>query len=175
MIQKTKSNPTARGQQTLQPLFVAELQYRGQEAITSAEGKVGDYVGSGDGTVTGQITGVIRWDLYEAIDEGVCLSNFAGNIKTEDGATIHFDARGHGKVPDPQKPDDWVMVYGVKFSTEDARYGWLNATLGVWEGEFSMATYQHHYRVYAHVQSGMEFSASTGHDGNATFLLNSKT
>lgn len=126
------------------------MQYQGQDAITSSQGKVGQYIGSGDGTVDGEITGTIRWDLYEAIDDGVCLTNFAGLLQTEDGATIRFDARGHGKVPDPQKPKEWVMVYGVKFDTEDERYNWLNATLGVWEGEFSMETYQHHYRVYAH-------------------------
>ena len=136
---------------TLQPLFNAEMHYRGQEAISSPKGKVGSYVGSGDGTVKGRIQGVIHWDLYEAIDEGVCLTNLAGSIHTDDGATIGFDARGHGKVPDPQKSKEWVMVYGVKFDTTDERYAWLNATLGVWEGEFSMETYQHHYRIYAHV------------------------
>jgi len=136
---------------TLQPLFGAEMQYRGQQAITSPQGKVGQYVGSGDGTVEGRVKGVIQWDLYEDINEGVCLTNFAGLIQTEDGAIIHFDARGHGKVIDPQKPKEWVMVYGVKFDTEDERYAWLNATLGVWEGEFSMETYQHHYRVYTHI------------------------
>ncbi len=135
---------------TLSHLFDAEMTYRGQDAITSQKGKVGSYIGTGDGTVSGRVNGTIHWDLYEDIDEGVCLTNFAGNIKTVEGAIIHFDARGHGKVPDPEKPNDWVMVYGVKFDTDDKDYAWLNATLGVWEGEFSMETYQHHYRIYTH-------------------------
>lgn len=140
---------------TLKHLFDADMMVRGQgaiqDAITSPEGKVGVYMGSGDGIVAGQVNGAIKWDLYEAMDDGVCLTNFAGEIETDDGATIRFDARGHGKVPDPEKPNDWVMVYGVKFDTDDERYSWLNATLGVWEGEFSMETYRHHYRIYAHV------------------------
>src|SRR5712691_6198236 len=96
---------------TLHHLFDAEMQYRGQDAITLPAGKVGSYVGSGDGSIEGQVQGIIRWDLYEDIDDGVCLTNLAGMIETEDGATIGFDARGHGKVPDPHKPNDWVMVY----------------------------------------------------------------
>ena len=135
---------------TLNHLFDVDMMYREQQdAITSSEGKTGGYIGSGDGKVSGQINGIIYWDLYEDIDGGVCLTNFAGRIETEDGATIRFDARGHGKVPNPEKPKDWVMVYGVKFDAEDERYDWLNKTLGVWEGEFSMATYRHQYRIYA--------------------------
>lgn len=136
---------------TLQLLFNAEMVYRGGEAITSPEGKVGDYIGSGDGIVNGRVQGKIRWNLYEDIDESVCLTNFAGEIETDNGAVIRYDARGHGKVPDPEKPNDWVMVYGVKFDTDSEDYTWLNSTLGVWEGEFNMETYQHHYRVYAHI------------------------
>ncbi|MCI0710771.1 MAG: DUF3237 domain-containing protein [Chloroflexi bacterium] len=138
---------------TLEHLFDAAMMYRGKAAITSPEGKVGEYIGSGDGKVSGRINGIIHWDLYEAMDDGVCLTNFAGRIQTEDGAIIHFDARGHGKVVNPQKPNDWVMVYGVKFNTEDERYDWLNAMLGVWEGEFSMEDYKHNYRIYAHVNT----------------------
>ena len=136
---------------TLKHLFEARLDYRGQDAVTSPEGKVGEFIANGDGTVAGQINGTIKWDLYEDMDGGVCLTNFAGTIETEDGATIRFDARGHGKVPDPEKPNDWVMVYGVKFNTEDDQYDWLNASLGVWEGEASQETGKHRYQVYAHV------------------------
>lgn len=137
---------------TLNHLFNADMNVRSQDfkdSVTSPEGKVGKYMGGGDGAVTGQINGKMYWDLYEDMDGDVCLTNFAGRIETEDEAIIHFDARGHGKVVNPEKPDDWVMVYGVKFNTEDERYDWLNATLGVWEGEFSMETYKHNYRIYA--------------------------
>ncbi len=136
---------------TLEHLFDAEMVYRGQKAMTSSVGKVGQYVGSGDGSIAGKINGKISWDLYEDIDNGACLTNFAGIIETVEGDLIRYDARGHGKVPDPKKPHEWVMVYGVKFDTDSETYSWLNATLGVWEGEFNMDTYRHTYRIYAHI------------------------
>jgi len=136
---------------TLEHLFDAEMVYRGQEALTSPKGKVGQYIGSGDGSITGKLNGTIRWDLYEAIDHETCLTNFAGIIETLEGDIIRYDARGHGKVPDPTRPHEWVMVYGVKFETDSEAYRWLNATLGVWEGEFNMETYRHTYHIYGHI------------------------
>ncbi|MCI0711818.1 MAG: hypothetical protein L0154_16805 [Chloroflexi bacterium] len=134
----------------LRILFELEMQYRvDQPAITSPEGKVGEYIGSGDGTVTGKIDGLLRWDLYEAIDDDVCLTNLAGEIEVADGSIIRFDARGHGKVTRANQPHLWTMVYGVKFSTDSQIHDWLNTTLGVWVGQFDMQTYKHKYRVYA--------------------------
>jgi hypothetical protein len=96
---------------TLEHLFDAEMMYRGQEAITSSEGKVGQYVGSGDGSIAGKINGKIRWDLYEDIDNGACLTNFAGIIETHEGDLIWYDARGHGKIPDPKKPHELDFIH----------------------------------------------------------------
>ena len=64
----------------LEQLFEVELQYReGMEAITSPEGKIGEYLGSGDGRLTGLgIQGTVRWDLYEVVGETRCQTNFAG-------------------------------------------------------------------------------------------------
>ncbi|KAA3644013.1 MAG: hypothetical protein DWQ07_18025 [Chloroflexi bacterium] len=141
--------------QTLRHLIDLEMEYRGKDPFTSPEGKVGNYIGSGDGKVTGEFNGDIFWDLYEEIDGGVCLTNFAGRIEAANGETIHFDARGHGLVPDPDKPSEWIMTYGVKFVTTADPYIWLNKTLGVWEGEFNMETYKHNYRIYTY-QKGLE-------------------
>jgi hypothetical protein len=137
--------------QGLEPLFEIELQYReGLEAITSPEGKLGEYLGSGDGTVRGaKLQGMIRWDLYEKLSETRCQTNFAGVIETNDGAQIQYDAKGFGMVTDKSKPNEWHMTYAVQFDTKDERYEWLNTTLGLWDGEFDMATYRHHYQVYA--------------------------
>lgn len=137
----------------LQQIFELNMMYRGQEAITSPEGKVGDYIGGGDGTVSGKIKGTVKWDLYEEFTDNGCLTNFVGFIETEDGARIAFDARGHGKVTHPDEPNLWVMVYGVKFETDSEEYAWLNATLAVWEGTFDMESYQHNYRAYAQLAS----------------------
>lgn len=127
------------------------MQYQqGLSAITSAEGRIGPYLGSGDGAVEGQkIKGTVHWDLYEAVGETRCEINFAGIIKTSDGVQIQFEAKGFGMVGDPDKPHKWRMVAALQFDTADTTYDWLNRTTAVWNGEFDMKTYHHHYQVYA--------------------------
>ena len=141
----------ANQEKGIELLFEIALQYRkGMDAVTSPEGKIGQYLGSGDGTVTGRtLQGLVRWDLYEVVGEARCQTNFAGVIETDDGGQIHFDAKGFGMVPDPSKPNEWHMASAVQFDTEDNRYERLNAVLGLWDGTFDMETYRHHYRVYA--------------------------
>ena len=83
---------SSRTQEQLKPLFEVITQYQeGLVAITSAEGKVGGYLGSGKGKVYGQqMQGEMRWDLYEDIADDVCQTNFVGEIYTVDGATIAY-------------------------------------------------------------------------------------
>lgn len=141
---------TTSQKQDLELLFEIELQYReGMSAVTSPEGKIGQYLGSGDGTINGQpLQGTVRWDLYEVVGETRCQTNFAGIIETDGGGQIHFGAKGFGMVPDPSKPNEWRMVSAVQFDTKDNRYEWLNTVLGLWDGKFDMETYHHHYQVY---------------------------
>jgi hypothetical protein len=56
---------------------------------------------------------------------------------------------GFFRRPFKDKPHLWVTSAAVSFETADARYTWLNPVLGVWEGTFDMASYQHHYQAYA--------------------------
>jgi hypothetical protein len=144
----TNSNTTTPPH--LEPLFQVELQYReGLAAITSPEGRIGQYLGSGDGTIKGQrLQGAVRWDLYEVVGEARCQTNFAGIIETNNGAKIRFDAKGFGMVSDRSKPHRWHIANAVQFDTEDKRYDWLNTILALWDGEFDMETYRHSYQVY---------------------------
>lgn len=91
----------------LEPLFEAKLQYRqGMAPVISSEGHVGEYLGSGDGTVEGpRIRGTVRWDLFEEEGNRLCGSNLRGVIETDDGAQIPFDAIGFFLRPDKSKPD----------------------------------------------------------------------
>lgn len=52
-------------------LFEMTLQYQpGMAAVTSPEGKTGQYLGSGDGAAIGErVRGRVRWDLYEVVGE----------------------------------------------------------------------------------------------------------
>lgn len=134
----------------LEPLFEVELEYKEGKAPVSTEGKVGEYIGSGEGTANGPtINGAVHWTLFEAQSETVCESNMFGVIETDDGAKIKFDTMGFFMRPDQDNPNLWVTSAAVKFDTEDDGYQWLNTILGVWEGEFDMGTHRHHYQVYA--------------------------
>jgi hypothetical protein len=138
------------GSQALEHLFDIELQYQqGMAAVTSSENKIGHYLGSGDGAVKGpKLQGAVRWDLSEEQGEPVCRSNLRGLIETNDGAQINFDTMGFFMRPNKSNPQKWNATAAVHFNTTDRRYEWLNTALAVWEGEFDMGSYRHHYKVY---------------------------
>jgi alkylmercury lyase len=133
--------------------------------VVPAEGRDGELIGSGDGTVTGEkLVGTIRWSMFSAdcvyplIQAGVtpppgqhlCTTNPGGVIETDDGAQVWFDARGYGlRGYEPSHPHLWHLTMALQFSTTDGRYRWLNTTLGVWEGEFDEQTAEARYRAYA--------------------------
>ncbi len=152
----------------LEQLFEAELRYQpGMEVVVPAEGREGELLGSGDGTIIGEkLRGRIRWSMFTAdcvyplVQAGVtpppgqhlCTTNPGGVIETDDGAQIWFDAKGYGlRGYDAARPHLWHLTMALQFSTTDERYHWLNTTLGVWEGEFDENTAQAHYRAYAEV------------------------
>src|SRR2546427_13017745 len=96
----------------LEQLFEAELRYQpGMEVVVPAEGREGELLGSGDGTIIGEkLRGRIRWSMFTAdcvyplVQAGVtpppgqhlCTTNPGGVIETDDGAQIWFDAKGYG-------------------------------------------------------------------------------
>jgi len=69
----TKTTNTSSSETRLETLFKADLQYRSEsqlDAVVVAEGREGVYIGSGDGTVTGDhLSGTVRWSLWS----GNCL------------------------------------------------------------------------------------------------------
>ncbi len=152
----------------LQHLFDVELAYKSDmDVVVPDENREGDLIGSGEGTVTGEnVKGTIRWSMYSAdcayllVKAGIqpepgqhiCTTNPGGVIETEDGAQIWFDAKGYGlRGYDKDHPNLWRLTMALQFSTQDARYTWLNTTLGVWEGQFDEQTGRAHYRAYAQV------------------------
>ncbi len=145
--------PSEVQSERLKYLFEVELQFRWEMApVTSREARGGEYIGSGEGTVSGpRIHGTVRWDLFEKQEETLCRSNLTGVIETNDGAQIQFDSRGFFIKPDESNPAKWVTSASVHFITADQRYEWLNTHLAVWEGEFDMDTYRHRYHAYIQV------------------------
>ena len=130
-------------------LFELHLQYRAKrEGVSDAEGKVGIYLGSGDGLAEGaRVSGRVRWDLFENQREGVCDTHFRGVIETEDGATIAFDTLGFFR-PLKGPGNKWALMGVAAFEPEDDRYAWLSTTPAFWEGQTDLETYSHEGRVY---------------------------
>jgi hypothetical protein len=133
-----------------QPAFTIELAYKkGKPQVLAEPGRVGDYLGSGEGTIKGdRVNGRVQWDLFEKVEEIVCESNLRGLIETEDGATIQFDTLGFFRRPTRPEDNIWMNTSAVTFHTNDPRYTWLNEIAGIWQGTFDMAAYRHSYQVF---------------------------
>jgi hypothetical protein len=142
--------PGAAQHEHLEYLFELGLQFQWEmPPVTSHEAREGEYIGSGEGTANGsKINGTLRWDLFEEREESLCRSNLTGVIETNDGAQIQFDSRGFFIKPDEANSNRWITSASVHFRTTNERYEWLNARLAVWEGEFDMVTFRHHYHVF---------------------------
>jgi hypothetical protein len=138
-------------------LFDADLEYGGDQAAEiSSEDREGEYIGSGIGRIMGErLNGTIRWSMFAAdctyllvragIEPGpaeeLCRVHSGDVIETDDGARIQFDARGYGlRGVDSSQPHLWHLTAALHFATQDARYRWLNTTLGLWEGIFDERT-----------------------------------
>lgn len=135
----------------LERLFDAELQFRPEMTPgVSPDGREGELVGSGDGTVRGtELRGTIRWTNFETPGERLCGMFPAGVIETEDGATVRFDARGWALRSDAERSAPiWRVAGGLCLETDDPRYERLGQALAVWEGEFDPSTGRATWRVY---------------------------
>ena len=158
---------TAAELPVLREAFVTTLRHTPSSpdaAVPPPQGRRGAYIGSGDGQVQGdRIRGNVRWSAYsgecflplvragQSVPEGmhVCTLEPAGIIETADGAKIQFEASGYAmRNYDPKRPGHYRVTMALRLSTSDARYDWLNTTLGVWVGEFDEDDGTAHYRAY---------------------------
>ena len=143
-------------------LFKGDLQHRSEsqvDAVAAGEEHEGEYIGSGDGTVTGErLHGKICWSLWagncayplvrsgQAVPEGLhlCTMNPTGVIETQDGARIRFHGRGYGL----RSPNQYRTSITLVFGTEDPRYAWLTKTLALTDGDFNEKTGRAVWNVY---------------------------
>jgi hypothetical protein len=130
----------------LRELGQMQLKFQGK-AKEPPEGKLGTYLGGGDGTVQGpRLAGTVVWHLHENQGRSTCDAHFAGRIRTGDGANIDFEALGFFRREDD--PVFWTLSSAIRFTTENPRYAWLDGTLGFTCGRFDMTTCTHELAVY---------------------------
>lgn len=137
----------------LEHLFDAELHYRQDiEPVVSSEGREGELIGSGDGTVNGgRLIGRLRWSMFAAdcvfrVD-GSGTGNPAVVLETEDGATIWIEGKGYGLRRESAAPN-WRLTASLRFQTDDPRYRWLDNAFGIWEGVFDEDARHARYRAF---------------------------
>lgn len=129
-------------------LFEAELQARsGMPPVVPTQGRDGELVGSGDGTIHGpKIRGKLRWSNFEKIGANLCSLSLTGVIETDDGASIDFDTRGYALLANPPR---WSTAGAMRFETKDKRYQWLTNVLATWQGQFDPTTLRATMHVFA--------------------------
>lgn len=146
--------------EALEHLFDAELHYERGSAVVYRTGSEGDLIGSGAGTVRGpRMHGQIRWSFYAAecafdpngttrpTSDNLCRTGPGGFIELEDGAKVWFEARGFGMRLQARAPI-WQLTSALRFATDDPRYGWLDDSVGIWEGDFDEERQRSFYRAY---------------------------
>jgi hypothetical protein len=86
--------------------------------------------GTGEGRARGRLSGTVRWTVMsEDGDGGAWRSSLHGFIDTDDRATvvIRVEVIGRGSDQERSATSWWT------FSSEDPRYGWVNAITAVGE------------------------------------------
>ena len=91
--------------------------------------------GQGDGTVTGELEGTVRWANYpRRREDGVWTPNLRGVITTRGGEEVLLSI--HGQSVEEDAPGNRRAILArLELTTEAEPYRWLNTCFLVGEGE----------------------------------------
>jgi hypothetical protein len=109
-----------------------ELTYRTLQSLDYGVG--GQLYGTMDGTLRGdRVGGALELtNLAQRRPDDANLPTLRGLLRTDDGADIWVELDGIATL----RPSDRARVFvtAARFRTGDARYGWMNTTVGLVEG-----------------------------------------
>jgi hypothetical protein len=135
------------GSMKLTPLCEMEMHYTWIDYVDFGVG--GQYVGTLEGTVQGdRLQGTLKSvNVPARRPDNVNCPAFRGIIYTQDGAKIYFEFNGIALL----RPEDKARVFTTSLSlrTGDARYAWVNDTVGAVEGILNTTTDQAVVRAFA--------------------------
>ncbi len=141
---------TATAQDGAQHSSEVVLQYQESQSRTMPPSAIlhGKYLGSGTGTVSGEIDGALVWDLYEdQTDPQLHRTQFVGRINATDGSSIDFETTGYF-VPRAGESTFWNLTSAIYFfSARGPAYQSLQGALGAWEGSVDTRTFSHRYQL----------------------------
>jgi len=124
----------------LAPICEMQLHYTWIDYVDYGVG--GQYVGTLEGSVTGdRLKGTVKSvNVPAKRPDNVNCPAFRGIIYTEDGAKIYFEFNGIALL----RPEDNARVFTTALSLRsgDARYAWVNDTVGAVEGILNTTTDQ---------------------------------
>ena len=137
------------------------LQYQG-ETIWVPETKLGTYIGSGDGTVTGEaLSGSVKLSLFENQAPDVCdftlVGTIAAAVGTDGGTDGGTDTKSDGNGAEyafevlgysEHEPDTrtWRLSAGIRFTDVDGDAAF--PAVGVVTGVFNSESQVHHYELF---------------------------
>jgi hypothetical protein len=124
----------------LAPICEMQMHYTWIDYVDYGVG--GQYVGTLEGTVRGdRLKGTVKSvNVPAKRPDNVNCPAFRGIIYTEDGAKIYFEFNGIALL----RPEDKARVFTTSLSLRsgDARYAWVNDTVGTVEGILNTTTDQ---------------------------------
>ena len=129
------------------PICEMTMQYTWLDFVDYGAG--GQFVGTLDGTVTGdRLRGSLKCvNVPPKRPDNVNCPTVRGIIVADDGAKIYFEFNGIALL----RPEDKARVFTTSLSlrTGDARYAWVNNTVGAVEGILNTTTERLHLQAFA--------------------------
>ena len=123
-----------------------ELQYLG-ETIWVPETKLGTYIGSGNGTMTGDLlSGDVKWSLFENEAPDVCDFTLVGAVTDADGTEHGFEILGYSEHEPETR--SWRLSAGIRFAAGDPDAAF--PAVGVVTGAFHSESRTHRYELFRH-------------------------
>jgi Protein of unknown function (DUF3237) len=127
----------------LEPLFRISMRYADAAWIRPFGTAEGAGFGWGEGTVTGDVLrGQVRWaNNPRRREDGVWTPNLRGVIRTEDGAEVLISLHGQSVQEETTTGVGRAILTRVELlSAAGGKYGWLNTSFIVGEGEINEET-----------------------------------
>ena len=121
--------------------------------------------GWGEGTVSGDVLrGTLRWANYpRRREDGVWTPNLRGVIRTEDGAELLVSLHGQSVQQETAVGARRAIVTRVEMLSAHERYGWLNTSFIVGEGEIDEETQEWWVQAYVCINEVVQHPPSIGH------------
>jgi hypothetical protein len=127
----------------LEPLFRISMRYADAAWIRPFGTAECAGFGWGEGTVTGDVLrGQVRWANYpRRREDGVWTPNLRGAIRTEDGAEVLISLHGQSVQEESTTGVGRAILTRIELlSAVGGKYGWLNTSFIVGEGEINEET-----------------------------------